>query len=167
MRIALRLDDDAIRDLLAEIEGREERVVDASPVMEALADDFLQLEGEAFRTEGRIFGGWKRNAPWYSEWKRRHGGGRILEMGTPQGGRLRRALTEKGAPWQIRRISSDRVEAGTNLGIAKVLLRGGVVNDVRIPARPFIRLRREDRARWRDHIAGHIAGEASARTLGL
>lgn len=167
MTIRFRLDGvEAVRDLL---DAHADRASEARPAMEALADDFLSIESEAFRTEGRIFGGWKRNPDWWRRWKAERGSGRILEMPTAQGGRLRRSLAEKGAPWQIRRVSADRVEVGTSLGIARVLHKGGSAGDVsNIPARPIVRLRNVDRQRWRQILGEFITtGQISPRRIGL
>ena len=168
MRINVRLDDQAVRSLLDKLDGRAERASAARPAMEALADDFLAIETEAFRTEGRIFGGWRRNAAWWRDWKARQGGGRILEMPTPQGGRLRRSLTEKGAPWQVRRVSGSRIEVGTSLGIAGPLQRGGRAGEVsNIPARPIVRLRKVDRERWKGILGEYIATGSVAVSSGV
>lgn len=149
----------------------------AQPAFGAMADDFHGIMDQAFATEGAIFGQrWRPLVPQYLERRQRQGrGSNILELLGGKGGRLRAALTGRSSKWSVRRVKARSLEIGTNLGIARVHQKGGVVAipsgpfkpAVRIPARPFIGIRDSDRDRWARILSDWIVHGDVDRRLGL
>lgn len=156
-----------------------DRARNAKPLFESLADDFLDVEAELFRSQGaRARERWKALAPGYLQEKLEAGhGSRIMEIMSPKGGRLRRSLTVKGAQYQVRRVRNNGMIVGTNLGIAKIHQRGGMApveagpnagRMYRIPRRRLIHVPDRDVARWnRTVLDWLISGNTSTPRMGL
>lgn len=178
MRIGIEALEEEWRRYERKLADRERRAEDMTPSLEAAADDFLELEDAVFRSEGRIVGGWAPLSPGRLAVKRRLGlTERILES-APGGavGKLRRSLTRKGGH-HVRRIRADEMVAATSLGIAKMHDKGGTLTrrhrsgrtqTSRIPARPLVRLRREDERRWLGYQQTYLeTGRVRVRGVGL
>lgn len=173
MRVELKLDEAELKHFQEIVEERGRRGTNMRPALEAVADDFLDLEESVFATQGRLVlaAGWKKLSPKWLKFKTSHGlSPRILEM-TQGGGRLRRSLTVHGAPWQLRDVTNDEVVVGTTLGIANVHQKGRTVRignrTVKIPARKFVRLRRTDKQRWIDLQQSYLSTGTVTGRLGL
>lgn len=115
---------------------------DFSPVLEKIADDFLELEASQFGGEGKTgSGGWKALSPDYAAWKAVHyPGAKILE----RDGWLRDSLTVKDAPFGLREITTTQAVLGSNLPYAMYHQTG----TRKMPARPPIELSESDKTRW-------------------
>jgi phage gpG-like protein len=117
----------------------EEHAGDLSPVFEALADDFLDLEGRQFASEGGFAsGGWAPLAP--STVRRRGTAHPILT----DSGDLRASLTQRDGKGSVRRISDDEMFVGTDVDYAQYHQTG----TRRMPRRRPVELRNADRQRW-------------------
>jgi phage gpG-like protein len=155
------------------------RAGDIRTAMEAVADDFLKVERRVFDSDGRAAGQrWTPLAETYAANKQREGRGiEILELLGGKGGRLREAMTKRGASWQVRDIGRDHARMGTSLGIAKIHQRGGRVTvksgpnkgrRYRIPARPFVVLTPEVKDRWEMIMRTYVVdGEIEEFRFGL
>lgn len=139
---------------------------DMSPAFEQIADDWLLVQAENWDTRGGLVGGWQPLSRGTIENRIRtgKGDGGILEYRTAKGGRMRAALTKKGASWQIRDVGTDSLTVGTNLGIApkhhkgfRALLNGSI--PIVIPRRPLIVPLGDLQERWTPILLNHLAGD--------
>jgi phage gpG-like protein len=113
----------------------QQKLDDLTDVMEAGAQAFLKIMDDRFRAEGY---GWKPLKRSYEVVKwRRWPWTLILEAS----GALRAALTRKGAARQVYEVEAKSATVGTTLPYARMHQYGGG----RLPARPIIEFREEDR----------------------
>lgn len=169
MRVELKLDEAQLQAFERLVEERQRRAMDMTPALEEVADDFLELERRVFDTQGRVVlsAGWRKLSKSWTKFKQTHGlSPRILEM-TQGGGRLRRALTVKGAPYQLRHVTDEEVVVGTNLGIARIHQKGGKItlhgHAAKIPSRKFVRLRQVDKVRWIGELQSYLSDDVNSR----
>jgi len=177
--IEFRLSESDLADLDRLLADRGERGTDMAPVLNELVTDFLDLEEQLFASQGRLIlgRGWKKLNPRWLAYRQAKGrGSRILEMEGGEGGRLRRSLTVRGAPYQRLTVRADGMEVATRLGIAAVHDRGRTITitnasgtrTVKIPRRRIVRLRREDKVRWLSQAQDYIStGRIGSGRLGL
>lgn len=143
------------RGLLSEI---ADRGGDWRGVLQEVLLDFHRVEQRVFQQE-REPGGrpWERLDRRYLEKRREEGlGTDMLAYEGSRGGRLRRSLTQPGAPYAYQRIDADQLRVGTRLGIAAIHQKGGRLAGSRIPARPFVGVTIETRRRWAGILADHL-----------
>lgn len=180
MRVRWTYDDRALQEYEALVAERARRVMDVRPALHVIQHDFHDIEDAVFRTEGRLIRAtWRPLNEAWAKWKARRGlSPRMLEMAKGgRIGRLRRAMTVPGAPYQVLRISDTAIEVGTSLGIAKIHQKGGSVvitkpnqepRSVTIPRRRFVGLRRSDKDRWLGYFAAYIhKGDVHIRRGGV
>lgn len=126
-----------------------ERGMDMRPVFHVLADDFLKIEKRQFDSEGGYAsGGWKPLTEAYLRRKIQQGyDHRILHRTLA----MRRSLTVRGAPGQVRRITRDTLEVGTavrsNKGFPYPAVHQRPLRSP-LPRRRPVELRETDRDRW-------------------
>lgn len=171
----MRIDADVLGLPQAEqhLDGVRRRAGDLRPALEDVADEFLAIEASVWRTQGTSIGvRWAPLSQQWAHWKAEHyPGAGILEMT----GRLRKAMSERGAPYQRREIGPASALLGTTLGIAGIHNRGGTVTltkpfrrTVKIPKRQFVKIRATDKRRWAGAIGEHITvGRTRRRRIGL
>lgn len=137
---------------------------DMSPAFSDIYDDFRKIERRQFDSEGSYAsGGWAALRP--STVAARHGSAHpILRAVGPDGGRLRRSLTTKGARDAIGRITADEMVVGTKTPYAKFHQRGTKHMGRRRP----VELTDADRKRFVKIIQAHLVAtdRAQARQAG-
>lgn len=146
--------------LHAEVEGKRQlsraleiisdNIQDFTPAFEEMEMDFYQTQQRVFLREGSFEGlsAWAALSPRYAAWKRQHFPGRgILELT----GELRASLTRPSAPGSIRVINPDWMEIGTKVRTPDGRYNLGLLHQrgtSRMPARPPLRLTKNQRKRW-------------------
>lgn len=120
--------------------------------------DFHKVEQRVFQQEAEPGGGsWPSLDRRYLEKRREQGlGTKMLQYEGGDGGKLRKSLTQPGAPHSYVRIDADTLQVGTKLGIAAVHQKGGRVAGSRIPQRRFVGVTDETRDRWAGILADHL-----------
>lgn len=120
-----------------------DRADNMRPALSALADDFLRIEDRQFNSQGLFAsGGWTPLKQSTVERKALLGlDPRILHATLA----LRNALTQRGAPHQVRRVTNDEFFAGTDLIYAGVH-QNPVTSP--LPRRRPVELRETDRRQW-------------------
>lgn len=136
-----------------------DRIRDARPLWEELADRFGKQEARQFRSEGRAAsGGWAALSPRYAAWKaRRFPGKRILE----RTGDLRRSLTER--PFGIEVLKRRYMIVGSDVDYGEYHQKGGA----NLPRRRPVEFTENARRTWvkamqRYIITGKTEGGALA-----
>lgn len=143
--------EDQINRTLARFEAAD----DATPVWEALADDFLKIERRQFASEGAYgSGGWAPLSPRYAKWKAEHYPGRpILE----RTGDLVASLTE--GP-QVRIITPGFMVLGSAVDYGEYHQTG----TPRMPRRRPIEFTESTRREWVKTMQRYIVtGEVNHR----
>lgn len=172
MRIIVTVDDKKVLARLAELQRRG---VNPRPVLERIADDFLDIERDVFATRGSSIG-----RPWQplsestakadkahrGRW-RYHGG--LLN----QSGRLQRSLTVPRAARSKRSVSRSSLTIGSTHPLAHLHQWGTKEREVRtwrgkplakprtagrLPARTLVSVTPEDKTRWRQFISDFVMG---------
>ena|SRR5215831_2559237 len=147
--VAFRVTDEGTPRILAEkMFDSSKRAMDTEPIIQLIALDMMEITNTQFTSEGRRGGGsWKRLAP---STIRKKGSSQILQ----DTGKLIDSLTVPGHGLQILNIGFNEIEYGTRRPWAFVHQHGS--RDGHVPARPFLRFRVEDEARWRGMLAQWI-----------
>jgi phage gpG-like protein len=133
-----------IRQVQTKFTRMSEAAIDASPVMETLADTMMAIIATIFESQGRRGGGsWKRDSP---EWLARK-----VRMGLDPrinfaGGDLFASMTEPGDPNQILNITPQSVSIGSALEYAEVSNEN----------RPFTKFTQRDKAVMRAEVRSYL-----------
>ena len=121
------------------IDRMADRVDDASPAFEAMADRFAAAEQAQFASQGGFGGGgWAPLSPAYAAWKASRGGGPILVLT----GALKGSLTSR--PFGVETISNKQAVFGTAVAYAGYHQSG----TSKMPARPPVKLPESERREW-------------------
>lgn len=124
----------SIRFKELELKGRDWR-----PVLHAIADDFLEVERNRFRTGS----GWAPLTRRYRAEKRRRG---FPTKKLVRTGALRDSLTSRSHPNAVRDMGRYEVELGTSLYYARFHTR----------KRPPVKITPAVRRRWRAIVEDHV-----------
>lgn len=144
-----RIDVDVLgaQDLLQRLKVIRANASDARDALNAVADDFLDVERARFRGAAH----WQPLTAQSAAQKVLHGrSARPLA-----GGALEKSMTVARSKYSVRRVRKDGVLVGTRDPVARLhqngtkkRKRGGA-----LPARPIVDVRPSDQTRWRDIIA--------------
>lgn len=116
-----------------------DRVEDASPAFEELADRFAAAESQQFASQGAFGGGgWAPLSPAYAAWKASRFPGPILV----RTGALKGSLT--GRPLGVEMIGAQQAVFGTNIPYAGYHQSG----TSKMPARPPVQLPESEKQAW-------------------
>ena len=133
----------------------EDRVQDAAPAFDAMADHVVTMNQRQFDGQGTYYGGgWSALSPKYAAWKaKQRPGASILVFD----GTLRESLTER--PFGVDEITNKSMTVGTGVEHAKYHQDG----TDKMPARPILgRPTREDTKMWAKLLQEYIVmGEVS------
>lgn len=153
MRVVVTVDDRRLTELLASLRAR---ALNPKPVLNHIADDFLDIEQRRFSTSP-----WQPDVPEWTTQKQAHGGStRTLVFH----GALEKSLTRRGAKYSRRRFPDPHtIIFGTSDPVAHLHQSGTADRWVqtwrgqplakprfagRVPARSLVRLDRPEKERW-------------------
>jgi len=151
-----------------ELSRLAERVSNLSPAFASIYENFLEIEGQTFASEGRT-SKWAALSEDYAAW--RGSTGPILQLE----GALRRSLTDKSAEGHISEIGAQEAKFGTSLktqsgyGLGRTHYTGYTVKypygnvgarPVKVPARQAIQLTDSDKNEWVRILQRYIMGSA-------
>src|SRR4030065_2807147 len=139
----LTFDVDGERQLDRSLDILARNLTDFTEIFKEIAEDFRATQKKVFANSG-AFDGLRRWAPLsrpYASWKMAHYGNKPILTLT---GRLRKSLTQKGAPSHIERITARTLEIGTDHGIGMLHQRG----TRKMPKRKVIELSDSQKRRW-------------------
>lgn len=148
MKIQLRFERDTIDRLKDVLEDRERAARVVTPALDAIADDFLNIQQRRFASAATTW------IPLKAETaiRKAEGGRQPIPL---VGGELESSLTRRGSRFSVRRVQDSTVTLGTSDPVAN-LHQGGTR---RMPRRPPVSLSRADERRWVEIIERHLSGD--------
>lgn len=168
MLLSITLDQPALDEFERRLAGIEDRALDAEPVMDRIADDFLDVERVAFTSEGANVGGW---APDSAEWlARKLKAGRSSRTGLFTG-TLEESLTVRHAKYGLRVTGPGELVVGSIDPVAHLFSRGTGKRFAKTrngkplskpkfsgsqPAREVVVLNPVDISRWSGYVEGWL-----------
>ena len=118
-----------------------ERSSNFFPVFNEIAEDFIKIEENQFKSLGR--GEWQPLSPRYAAWKARNYPGRPLMVRT---GTLQTALTSRAARGRTETVTRNTLRVAIHLPYAIKHQLGDPTTN--LPQRVLVDLREEDKRRW-------------------
>lgn len=130
------------KEVNAKLQALTLRLQEPSVILGRIEQEFYEIEVRQFATSGQ--GRWPALSPAYAARKQRTHPGQPLMV---RDGELRESLTRQGGKWQVRRLTGNTLEIGTN--------RPGAAahQDSKrswLPVRKVIDISAAEVARWRN-----------------